>query len=77
MVAGTFNAYTVVDGAVTVICQLLQQTVLPVLVSIMFMVFAVVFGLIQKKWNLSGWKEAVVGIAFIVASFVIGNYCPD
>ena len=42
----------------------------------MFMVFAVVFGLIQKKFNLSGWKEAVVGIAFIVASFVIGNFCP-
>ena len=42
----------------------------------MFMVFAVVFGLIQKKLNLSGWKEAVVGIAFIVASFVIGNFCP-
>jgi len=39
----------------------------------MFMVFAVVFGLIQKKWNLSGWKEAVVGIVFIIASFVIGN----
>ena len=44
-------------------------------VSIMFMVFAVVFGLIQKKFNLSGWKEAVVGIAFIVASFVIGKMC--
>ena len=42
----------------------------------MFMVFAVVFGLIQKKWNLSGWKEAVVGIVFIIASFVIGNYFP-
>ena len=37
------------------------------MVSIMFMVFAVVFGLIQKKFNFSGWKEAVLGIVFIVA----------
>ena len=63
MVAGTFNAYTSTNGSAG-------------MVSIMFMVFAVVFGLIQKKWNLSGWKEAVVGIVFIIASFVIGNYFP-
>ena len=46
------------------------------MVSIMFMVFAVIFGLIQKKFNFSGWKEAVVGIAFIVLSFVVGMNCP-
>lgn len=42
------------------------------MISIMFMVFAVVLGLIQKKFNLTGWKEAVVGIVCIVASFAIG-----
>ena len=46
------------------------------MVSIMFMVFAVIFGLIQKKFNFSGWKEAVVGIAFIVLSFVVGMNWP-
>ncbi|WP_294833983.1 carbon starvation protein A, partial [uncultured Gemmiger sp.] len=46
------------------------------MVSIMFMVFAVIFGLIQKKFNFSGWKEAVIGIVFIVLSFVIGMNCP-
>lgn len=42
----------------------------------LFMVFAVIAGLIQKKFNFSGWKEAVVGIAFIVLSFVVGMNCP-
>ena len=46
------------------------------MVSIMFMVFAVVFGLVQKKLNLSGWKEAVLGILCIVASFAVGMNCP-
>ena len=75
MVAGTFNAYTVVDGA-SQLAPAASTNGSAGTVSIMFMVFAVVFGLIQKKFNLSGWKEAVVGIAFIVASFVIGNFCP-
>ena len=75
MVAGTFNAYTVVDGA-SQLAPAASTNGSAGTVSIMFMAFAVVFGLIQKKFNLSGWKEAVVGIAFIVASFVIGNFCP-
>ena len=69
MVAGTFNAYTVVDGA-SQLAPAASTNGSAGTVSIMFMVFAVVFGLIQKKFNLSGWKEAVVGIAFIVASLV-------
>jgi len=59
MVTGTFSAFD---------AETLQK--LPTagvngsagMVSIMFMVFAVVFGLIQKKWNLTGWKEFVVGV---------------
>ena len=46
------------------------------MVSIMFMLFAVVFGLIQKKFNFSGWKEAVLGIVFIVLSFAVGMKFP-
>ena len=75
MVAGTFNAYTVVDGQ-SQLSAAASTNGSAGMVSIMFMLFAVVFGLIQKKWNLSGWKEAVVGIVFIIASFVIGNYFP-
>ena len=75
MVAGTFNAYTVVDG-VTQLADAAQTNGAAGMVSIMFMVFAVVFGLVQKKLNLSGWKEAALGILCIVASFAVGMNCP-
>ena len=75
MVADTFNAYTTVDG-VTSLSAAATTNGAAGMVSIMFMVFAVVFGLIQKKFNFSGWKEAVLGIVFIVLSFVIGSNCP-
>ena len=42
----------------------------------MFMVFAVIFGLLQKKFSFSGWKESVISIVFIVLSFVIGANLP-
>ena len=75
MVAGTFNAYTVVDG-VSELAETATTNGAAGMVSIMFMVFAVLFGLLQKKFNLTGWKEAVVGIVCIVASFAIGMNCP-
>ena len=75
MVAGTFNAYVTTDG-VTSLSDAAVTNGSAGMVSIMFMVFAVIFGLIQKKFNFSGWKEAVVGIAFIVLSFVVGMNCP-
>ena len=75
MVAGTFNAYAVKDG-VTSLSAAAQTNGAAGMVSIMFMVFAVVFGLIQKKYNFSGWKEAVLGIVFIVLSFVVGANFP-
>ena len=75
MVAGTFNAYAVKDG-VTSLSAAAQTNGAAGMVSIMFMVFAVVFGLIQKKYNFSGWKEAVLGVAFIVLSFVVGANFP-
>ena len=72
MVAGTFNAFDA-DGAQV---EAAFANGAAGMVSIMFMVFAVVFGFIQKKFNFSGWKEAVIGIAFIVLSFVIGMNAP-
>ena len=75
MVAGTFNAYTVADG-VTQLADAAKTNGAAGMVSIMFMVFAVVFGLVQKKLNLSGWKEAVVGVLCIAASFAVGMNCP-
>ena len=72
MVAGTFNAFGA-DGALV---EAAQTNGAAGMVSIMFMVFAVVFGLIQKKFNFSGWKEAVLGIVFIVLSFAVGMKFP-
>lgn len=75
MVAGTFNAYTVKDG-VSVLSDAANTNGCAGTISIMFMVFAVIFGLIQKKFNLSGWKEAVVGLLCVVVSFAIGMHFP-
>ena len=72
MVSGTFNAYTVVDGATKVS----NTNGAAGMVSIMFMVFAVIFGLAKKKFNFSGWKEVVIGLVCIVLSFVIGMNFP-
>ena len=76
MVAGTFNAYTVNADGATVLSAVAKTNGSAGMVSIMFMVFAVVFGLIQKNLKLSGWKEAVLGIVFIVAAFVVGMFFP-
>ena len=75
MVAGTFNAYAVKDS-VTSLSAAAQTNGAAGMVSIMFMVFAVVFGLIQKKYSFSGWKEAALGVVFIVLSFAVGANFP-
>lgn len=74
MVAGTFNAYSVEN--ISQLSPAARTNGAAGMVSIMFMVFAVIFGLVQKKFKLSGWKEAVMGIAFIIAAFAIGMVCP-
>ena len=72
MVAGTFNAFGA-DGAMV---EAAKTNGAAGMVSIMFMVFAVIFGLLQKKFNFSGWKESIISIVFIVLSFVIGANLP-
>ncbi len=73
MVSGTFNAFDAKTGALSANATANGSAGM---VSIMFMVFAVIFGLIQKKFNFSGFKEFLIGIVFIVASFAIGIKCP-
>ena len=58
MVAGTFNAFGA-DGAMV---EAARTNGAAGMVSIMFMVFAVIFGLLQKKFSFSGWKESVISI---------------
>ena len=52
MVAGTFNAYTVTDAGVTELAATATTNGAAGMISIMFMVFAVVLGLIQKKFKI-------------------------
>ncbi len=75
MVAGTFNAFVTTDG-VTSLSDAATTNGAAGMVSIMFMVFAVIFGLLQKKFHFTGWKESVISIVFIVLSFVVGMNFP-
>ena len=75
MVAGTFNAYTVKDG-VTALSPAAQTNGAAGSISLLFIVFAMVFGLIQKKLHLTGWRETAVGLACTAAAFAIGMAFP-
>jgi carbon starvation protein len=74
MVAGTFNAYSTTGE----LAAAAKTNGAAGMISIMFMVFAVVLGLLQRKFPevIKGWKEVVIGIVFIVAAFAIGMLCP-
>ena len=75
MVAGTFNAYTVVDG-VSQLSDAAKVNGAAGSISLLFIAFAVVFGLIQKKMKFTGWKEVVLGLVCTIAAFCIGMFCP-
>ncbi len=75
MVAGTFNAYIVTDG-VTALAPAAETNGAAGMVSIMFMVLAVVYGLIQRKCRFTGWKETVMAIVFIILCFALGMQFP-
>ena len=75
MVAGTFNAYTVADG-VTSLSPAAQTNGAAGSISLMFIVFAMVFGVIQKHLHLTGWKETLAGLACTGAAFAIGMSFP-
>ena len=75
MVAGTFNAYEPVDG-VTSLSAAATVNGAAGSISLLFIAFAVVFGLIQKKAQFHGWKQTVLGLVCTVAAFVIGMNCP-
>ena len=72
MVAGTFNAF----DAEGVMVAVANTNGAAGTISILFIGFAIVFGMIQKQYNLSGWKEAVVGILCTVGAFAIGMNAP-
>ena len=75
MVAGTFNAYTVADGA-AVLSPAAQTNGAAGSISLLFIVFAMIFGVIQKKLQLKGWKKTAAGLACTAAALGIGMAFP-
>lgn len=72
MVAGTFNAYTEPG----VLAEAAQVNGAAGTISLLFIVFAMVFGLLQKKFVFTGWKEGAVGLVCTVAALALGMAMP-
>lgn len=75
MVAGTFNAYVVADGVAS-LSDAARTNGAAGTISLLFIGFAMIFGLIQKKMNFHGWKETVTGLICTVAALAIGMMLP-
>ena len=75
MVADTFNAYTVVDGVRSLSGNAAVNGAAGS-ISLFFILFAIVFGVIQHRMKLTGWKEVVAGLLFTVLAFVCGMNLP-
>lgn len=75
MVAGTFNAYAEVDGVVS-LADAASANGAAGCISLLFIGFAMIFGLIQKKCNFKGWKEVALGLVLTFAALLIGMNLP-
>ena len=75
MVAGTFNAYETVDD-VTQLAAAAQTNGAAGSISLFFIVFAMLFGLVQKKFALTGWREMALGLVCTVAALAAGMLLP-
>ena len=74
MVAGTFNAYETVDGVTKLSAQATVNGAAGS-ISLLFIAFAVVFGLLQKKLQWKGWKEMVLLLCMHRCSFCNRHEC--
>ena len=75
MVADTFNAYVVTDGVQT-LAENATVNGAAGSISLFFILFAVVFGVVQHKVHFTGWKEVVFGLVCTVLAFVFGMNFP-
>ena len=75
MVADTFNAYIVTDGVQT-LSENATVNGAAGSISLFFILFAVVFGVVQHKVKFTGWKEVVFGLVCTVLAFVFGMNFP-
>ncbi len=75
MVAGTFDAYVVTDGVKT-LSENARVNGAAGSISLFFILFAVIFGVVQHKVKFTGWKEVVFGLVCTVLAFVCGMNLP-
>lgn len=75
MVAGTFNAYQTVDG-VTSLSAAAETNGAAGTISLLFIVFAMLFGVLQTRLHFTGWKETVLGLACTVVALALGMMAP-
>lgn len=75
MVAGTFNAYQTVDG-VTSLSAAAKTNGAAGTISLLFIVFAMLFGVLQTRLHFTGWKETILGLACTVAALALGMMAP-
>ena len=75
MVAGTFNAYQTVDG-VTSVSAAAETNGAAGTISLLFIAFAMLFGVLQTRLHFTGWKETVLGLACTVAALALGMMAP-
>ena len=75
MVAGTFNAYQTVDG-VTSLSEAAKTNGAAGTISLLFIVFAMLFGVLQTRLHFTGWKETILGPACTVAALALGMMAP-
>ena len=68
--------YETVDGVTKLFCPGNCKRALPEASPCYLSLFAVVFGLLQKKLQWKGWKEMVLGLTCTVAAFAIGMNVP-
>ena len=74
MVAGTFQATFGADGAVDAAKSYAGGTAGTI--SILFTFVAILFGWINRKFGLKGWKELVLAVVLFVAMFAVGMQFP-
>lgn len=74
MVAGTFRATFDAQGAVDAAKSYAGGTAGTI--SILFTFVAILFGWINRRFGLSGWKELVLAVVLFVAMFAVGMQFP-
>ena len=74
MVAGTFMTVAGEDGAVDFAASYAGGTAGTI--SILFTFVAIAFGWINRKFQLSGWRELALAVVLFVAMFAVGMQFP-